>query len=385
MTSKDLLSDDDIRRWYENLARGSELTADKNLRLLARFCRLNETSPGRIIEEYRADKKGFVDRLMDFIETQRNGVGNGGKQRAASYLREYLVVLSSWLRHHGEDPPRGIKVGDTRATPTLREERIPTKEELRAILHRARPRARAIIALMAFSGLRPQVLGTGRGTDGLRIRHLRDFDVRGGTVTVPGTPARIDVPRQLSKAGHAYFTFLSEEGCDIVKAYLQSRVDRGEQLDAESAVIRVTPGYESKGRGAESRNRHSQFLVTGNLGREVRDAFGEGFKQRPYVLRSYFDTNLLYSEAKEGVPRDFRVFWMGHVGDIEHRYTTHKVLPPEMIETMRDAYTKAEPFLSTVSFTMEVKPRRVEVLETDLAELVERLVEEKLRERLEAV
>ncbi len=381
MASKDLLSDDDIRRWYENLARGSELTADKNLRLLARFCRLNETSPGQIIADYREDKKGFVDRLMDFIEAQRNGVGNGGKQRAASYLREYLVVLSSWLRHHGEEPPRGIKVGDTRATPTLREERIPSKEELRAILNRARPRARAIIALMAFSGLRPQVLGTGRGTDGLRIRDLTDFDLRGGTVSVSRTPARIDVPRELSKAGHGYFTFLSEEGCDTLKTYLQARLDRGEDLVPESAVIRVTPGYESKGRGKESRNRDSQFLVTGNIGREVRDAFGKGFKQRPYVLRSYFDTNLLYSEAKEGVPRDFRVFWMGHVGDIEHRYTTHKVLAPEMVEAMREAYAKAEPFLSTVSFAFEVKPRQVEDLEAQIDALVEKKLKALLEER----
>ncbi|MEE9600647.1 MAG: hypothetical protein V3W22_02945, partial [Thermoplasmata archaeon] len=101
MASRELLENDDVRRWFENLARGSELTADKNLRILARFCRLEDSTPQAVIKAYRRDRKAFIDRFMDFIEEQRNGVGNDGKQRAASYLKEYGVVLSSWVRHHG--------------------------------------------------------------------------------------------------------------------------------------------------------------------------------------------------------------------------------------------------------------------------------------------
>jgi hypothetical protein len=39
--------------------------------------------------------------------------------------------------------------------------------------------------------------------------------------------------------------------------------------------------------------------------------------------------------------RDFRVFWMGHRGDIEHTYTLNKRLPEDVIEKMRSAYRKA--------------------------------------------
>ena len=39
---------------------------------------------------------------------------------------------------------------------------------------------------------------------------------------------------------------------------------------------------------------------------------------------------------------------MGHKGDIESRYTTHKhVLPPSVIEDMREAYRTAEKYLDT--------------------------------------
>jgi len=55
-----------------------------------------------------------------------------------------------------------------------------------------------------------------------------------------------------------------------------------------------------------------------------------------YVLRSYFDTQLMLAESKGLVLRDYRTFWMGHKGDIENRYTTNKQrLPEEVIEDMR--------------------------------------------------
>ncbi len=39
---------------------------------------------------------------------------------------------------------------------------------------------------------------------------------------------------------------------------------------------------------------------------------------------------------------------MGHVGDIEHRYTTNKArLPSQVIDDMREAYGKSQEFLQT--------------------------------------
>ena len=68
------------------------------------------------------------------------------------------------------------------------------------------------------------------------------------------------------------------------------------------------------------------------------------------VLRSYFDTQLMVAENAGKVIRDYREFWMGHKGDIEARYTTHKQkLPPSVIEDMRGAYQRSQEFLSTAT------------------------------------
>ena len=57
------------------------------------------------------------------------------------------------------------------------------------------------------------------------------------------------------------------------------------------------------------------------------------------------------------------MFWMGHRGDIEHRYTLHKVLSPALVEEMRAAYAKAEGYLSTVS----LKPQGRDVMEVHVS------------------
>jgi hypothetical protein len=73
-----------------------------------------------------------------------------------------------------------------------------------------------------------------------------------------------------------------------------------------------------------------------------------GFKWRPYVLRSYFDTQLMLAESKGLVLRDYRQFWMGHKGDIENRYTTNKSrLPDSVIDDMRQAYERSQEYLQT--------------------------------------
>jgi hypothetical protein len=146
------------------------------------------------------------------------------------------------------------------------------------------------------------------------------------------------VRRELSKARHQYFTFLSEEGCGYLKDYLEERMREGEKLNQDSPII--TP----------KNDRTKPFISTANVGDTIRAAIRRGgFKWRPYVLRSYFDTQLMLAESKGLVLRDYRAFWMGHRGDIENRYTTNKQkLPETVIEDMREAYSRSQEFLQTV-------------------------------------
>jgi len=81
----------------------------------------------------------------------------------------------------------------------------------------------------------------------------------------------------------------------------------------------------------------------------IRAAIREaGLRWRPYVFRSYFDTQLMLAESKGLILRDYRQFWMGHKGDIEARYTTNKCrLSENVIEDMREAYQRSQEYLQT--------------------------------------
>ena len=140
----------------------------------------------------------------------------------------------------------------------------------------------------------------------------------------------------LSKARHQYFTFLTDEASGYLKDYLEERLRDGDKLTPDSAV--VTPKFAKK-----------DFVRTVNIGDMIRLPIrSAGFPWRPYVLRSYFDTQLMLAESKGMVLRDYRQFWMGHKGDIENRYTTNKLrLPQNVIEDMREAYKRSEEYLMT--------------------------------------
>ena len=82
----------------------------------------------------------------------------------------------------------------------------------------------------------------------------------------------------------------------------------------------------------------------------IRAAVRSAIKARPYVLRAYFDTQLLMAESSGCMTHAYRQFFMGHTGDMEARYTTNKRrLTEQMIEDMRVAFARSGPFLSAGS------------------------------------
>jgi len=87
-------------------------------------------------------------------------------------------------------------------------------------------------------------------------------------------------------------------------------------------------------------------------------------KGRPYVLRSYFDTQLLLAESQGRMTHAYRQFFMGHKGDIEARYTTNKHrLGDAVIRDMRDAYVRSQAMLSPFEREEGEKDRRETLLE----------------------
>ncbi len=340
-----LLEDPDIRRWYDQLALGSELTAEERLRILGRFCELQRTTPQGLValgKDPDGGRRALEDQLMDFVARLRR------EGKSPGYVEQYIKAVKSWLLHNEVALVRRIRIGDTKATPTLEGERIPTKEELHGALMAASERGKVVIALCAFSGLRPEVLGNHHGTDGLRLKDLPDLEIRGQRAFLHKVPTRVVVRRELSKVRRSYSTFLPPQGCRYILSYLEARMAGGEILEPNSPVVRVGLRLEKKGRPLDRPIHGSPFLSTSAITREIRQALWLKVKLRPYVLRSYFATEMEMAERNGKVTQADRKFFMGRAGDIDRRYTTGKArLPPEVIEEMRKAYDASQLFLTT--------------------------------------
>ncbi len=316
-----------IDRWYRNLARGSEITADVYLRRLGNVCAARKVGPEDLVRMARDARRDF---LTDLVSTMEDAGLTGG------YIESTLKALRSWLSFNNVPWELKIKVKGAKATPTLDSERVPTQDELRRIFLAASPRERVAAALLAHAGLRIETLGNYRGNDGLRLGDLPDVVVKGKTLTFRKVPLEVVVRPQLSKSDRRYFTFLGPEAAGYLKAYLEGRLRDGKKLTDDSDVI--APTWSEKA-----------FLTSINVGDAIRKAIrAAGFRWRPYVLRAYCDTQLLLAESRGKMTHSYRQFFMGHAGDIEARYTTNKGrLPPDLVEDMRDTYRRSAPFLET--------------------------------------
>ena len=186
-----------MKRWYDNTARGSHVTADVYLRRLGGFCQNRDTTPQELAGMSDED---LHNTLLDYV-TWAEDEGHAG-----SYIHSTIKAARSWLAHNHREIRARIKIRGASDTPSLRDERVPTPHELRKILLSGDKKARTACVLIAHSGLRPEVLGNYRGTDGLRLADLPEARVGQGTIQFEAIPTMIVVRRELSKAGHQYLT-----------------------------------------------------------------------------------------------------------------------------------------------------------------------------------
>ncbi|MCS7123928.1 MAG: hypothetical protein NZ932_00705 [Candidatus Bathyarchaeota archaeon] len=80
-----MLEDADVKRWFENLAAKSIVTATVYLRTLGFYCDLNKTDPKAILKV--AGTKAFRDDFTDFIRRMEK------EGKAGSYLARFKKVL----------------------------------------------------------------------------------------------------------------------------------------------------------------------------------------------------------------------------------------------------------------------------------------------------
>jgi len=326
-----LLEDKDLRRWFENI--GSDITSDVYLRRLGGYCEKEGLTPKGLLD---LEKTEIFNKLLDLKSEMER------KNHAGSYTKSILKAIKSWLRHNDINITKKINIKNVSKRPTLTEERVPTQEELRKIFISGDLRGKLTCSLIAHSGLRMGVLGNYTGDDGLVLGDLLDVKVEDDKIEFKKIPLRIGVRSELSKNKNSYFTFLSSEGCEYLKGYLEMRLRKGEDLNKNSPVI--TPKHAKK-----------KFIRSTNISDIIRNCIRKaGFAWRPYVLRSYFDTQLMLAESKGKVLRDYRQFFMGHSGDIEHTYTLNKKrLPLHILKDLRESYKRSQKFLQTIEIKGE--------------------------------
>jgi len=84
-----LLEDVDVRRWYRNIARGSQVTADVYLRRLGAFCSHFGLTPKRLVS---LDRDEIYNLLLNYA-SDLEAAGQAG-----SYIESALKALSRGWR-----------------------------------------------------------------------------------------------------------------------------------------------------------------------------------------------------------------------------------------------------------------------------------------------
>ena len=330
-----------LARWKDNVANGSQVYADVSSRRLRAFCEDSQLSATELVALEPSDLRRTLE---DYLAREKRR-GHSGE-----YIRTTLKAIRSWRLYNGKPYVEGLKVPNATLSPRVESETVPTQQDLHRVLLAAKPNERVAISLMAFSGLRPQAIGSYDGTDGLTVGDLPELRIEGKRVRFEKTPTLVRVRAKNSKAKHGYLSFLASEGCLAVQQYLEQRLIAGERIDASTDLVH--PERSAK-----------KFIRALNVGDGVRRAMrAAGLDQRPYVWRTYFLSRLLEASNAGKVSDRYVEFWAGHTGDVTSRhYTTGRAnLAASMIEDMRKAYARAESYLSTASTSGDERRRLVQ-------------------------
>jgi len=251
-------------------------------------------------------KRDVFNMLLDNITNLEK------KEYAGSYIMGMTKAAKSWLKFNEIKFEQSIGVKNAKRTPTLVDERVPLPSEIDSIIACGDWRAKTEACLIAYSGLRLESLGNDNATDGVVLGDLPELDI--SKLEFSSIPARIIIRESISKAGHEYFSFMGERTCKFILEYLKYRRSKqgkkpAEKLTKSSPLIRAT-GRKLVSEYVPDNKRDSPFICTATVSDELRNIIRKaGYSWRPYVLRAYFDTQLLIAESNGTIAEAFRSFF----------------------------------------------------------------------------
>ncbi len=103
-------------------------------------------TPSSLVKLAHTNQRKVEDILMDFITELHI------QDKAPGYIENYIKSVKSWLRFNDIILTRKITIGNRGSTPSIEDERVPMKDELKQILNYSKSRGRTSVSLLAFSG-----------------------------------------------------------------------------------------------------------------------------------------------------------------------------------------------------------------------------------------
>ncbi|MEM0253239.1 MAG: tyrosine-type recombinase/integrase [Candidatus Bathyarchaeia archaeon] len=331
-------------------------------------------------------RRVFYSGLKAFMEYLynvkfKNGVDESLEAYAASYLRECRDGKRDWFKdllgfaaYLHDRPPKtahtylgavknwiefSLDVELTRKQSKLLRGRLPkgnkarteedelSREKLRRLLSHMPLHGKALFLLLASSGIRI--------SEALSLK-LDDLDLN-------SDPVIVRVRGEYTKAGDAYYSFISKEAREILVEWLKQR-----DKYLEAAVNRGR-GLAKLGRGMKQPSDDRVFPFSVKTAEaiwinalrkaelESRDKSTGRRTLHIHMLRKFFQSQMKYA----GVPEDIVEALIGHSGYLDEAYRRYSR------EQMAEWYKKGEPYL------LVNVPREIAEIQTHFQNEVEEL------------
>jgi len=306
---------------------GSEATRETYCSILWRFCARFNVDPDSLIRMPRS-------RIEQMIETVIKELRE--KDRSLKYIRTVVDAMRTFFRVNGFEGEDELKVSPPSIPPRYRKrpEYVPTPEEALKMAEAAGSlRDKAMILLMAFSGLRVSTL--------LALRHkdvMDELEQDIENLCIKVYPGMKKVVQNACKGNIRYYTFTIKEAAEALKLYLE------EKKRIFGSIEEDEPIFNTNYNQIEREARRTKPLSADTVRRIVKNAARKAGLKRWREVTSHSFRKTFQSFLRnqpETLRMDLRdqEFLFGHImrGSMDNYYDWGKV------EGLREKFTKMIP------------------------------------------
>ena len=240
---------------------------------------------------------GNLDEFVEKIKTQSINpdeihkefvISLANKNLAPKTVGAWAASLRKFLMANGIELKRTTQI----KIYNIHEDTLPEKEDLKKVLSYCSLRAKAIILLLASSGL--------------RVGELRNLKVSDADIN--SNPGIVKIRGLTAKERKSRTTFFSNEAKQTLQSYLENRKNNGHQLTEDSFLFTTHDGRQMS-------YQNLQFVLN-NVFKKVSKKEGKRYGLHAHSLRKFFKTQLIAA----GVPGPIVDKISGHARYLAREY-----------------------------------------------------------------